>query len=233
MFVPLKDDNPLRVIRFQYVSLALIIINIAVFLWTGPLRGDEALLLTEYGFGVVPSELLDVSRVPNPDFNPIAEPLTLLSYMFLHAGWMHLIGNMAFLWVFADNVEDAFGSFGFALFYLICGIAAAMAHVLMVPDSHDPLIGASGAVSGVLAAYLLLYPKARVWVLFVMPIPIKIPAWIVLGGWFVLQFVSLYMEAPDGEQVAWWAHIGGFVTGLAFTLLLRSPLFVQPTERVH
>jgi membrane associated rhomboid family serine protease len=233
MFVPLKDDNPLKLIRFQYVSLAIIILNVFVFFMTGPMRGDEALLLTEVGYGVVPSELLDSSRFPSPAFNPISEPLTLITYMFLHAGWLHLLSNMAFMWVFADNVEDAFGSFGFALFYLLCGVAAAMTHALMLPNSHDPLIGASGAVSGVLAAYLLLYPRARVWVLFIMPIPIKIPAWIVLGGWLVLQVISLYAEPADVQEVAWWAHIGGFAMGLVFTLLLRSPLFVKAGVRDH
>jgi membrane associated rhomboid family serine protease len=233
MFVPLKDDNPLKLIRFQYVSLAIIILNVMVFCITGPLRGDEALLLSEVGYGVVPSELLDATRFPNPVFNPISEPLTLITYMFLHAGWLHLLSNMAFMWVFADNVEDAFGAFGFALFYLLCGVAAAMTHVLMLPNSHDPLIGASGAVSGVLAAYLLLYPRARVWVLFIMPIPIKIPAWMVLGGWLVLQVVSLYAESVDVQEVALWAHIGGFAMGLVFTLLLRSPLFVKTPTQVH
>jgi membrane associated rhomboid family serine protease len=231
MFVPLKDDNPLRLIRFQYVSLAIIVLNLLVFLISGPLRGAEALALTEYGYGVVPSEIWDVSRVVNPAFNPVSESLTLITYMFLHAGWLHLLGNLAFLWVFADNVEDAFGSFGFALFYLLCGVAGAMTHVYMVPDSHDPLIGASGAISGVLAAYLLLYPRARVWILLFMTIPVKIPAWIILTAWVILQFVSLYMQAADGEQVAWWAHIGGFAMGLLFTLLLRSPLFVQAQEK--
>ncbi len=226
MFVPLKDDQPLKVIRFQYVVLALIVMNVVLFLITGPLQGDEALMITVTGFGVVPSELLDVTRIAPADFNAVAEPLTLVTYMFLHAGWLHLLGNMAFLWVFADNIEDAFGHFGFVLFYLVCGIAAAMTHVFMMPDSHDPLIGASGAVSGILAAYLLLYPKARVWILLFMRIPMKIPAWIVLGGWCVLQFVSLGLEQPEAEAVAWWAHIGGFATGLVFTLILRSPLLI-------
>ncbi len=233
MFVPLKDDNPLKLIRFQYVSLAIIVLNIVIFLITGPLRGDEALMLSQYGFGVVPSELLDVQRNANPVFNPVSEPFTLLTYMFLHAGWLHLLSNMAFMWVFADNVEDAFGAFGFALFYMLCGIAAALTHVLMLPDSHDPLIGASGAVSGVLAAYLLLYPRARIWVLVIIPLPIRIPAWLVLGGWIGLQFASLWMDNPEALQVAWWAHIGGFATGLVFTLLLRSPLFVRSSQRVH
>jgi membrane associated rhomboid family serine protease len=227
MFVPLKDDNPLRLIRLHYVTLTLIALNVVLFLITGPLAGDLALMTIITGFGVVPTELLDAARVPAPDLNPVAEPLTLVTYMFLHAGWIHLASNMAFLWVFADNVEDAFGHFGFALFYILCGVAAAMAHVFMQQDSHAPLVGASGAVSGVLAAYLLLYPKARVWILLLMRIPLKIPAWAVLGGWIVLQFVMLAMEPQDAQEVAWWAHIGGFAMGLVFTLLLRSPLFVR------
>lgn len=227
MFVPLKDDNPLRLIRFQYVALAIIIVNVVVFLLTGVLQSEDALVWTETGFGVVPSELLDVQRMGNPAYNPISEPLTLITYQFLHAGWLHLLGNMAFLWVFADNVEDAFGHFGFALFYLMCGMVAALAHVFMMEGSHDPLIGASGAVSGVLAAYLLLYPKARIWILLFFAIPFRIPAWIALGGWIILQFVSLYSAGPETEAVAWWAHIGGFAMGLVFTLLLRSPLFVR------
>lgn len=227
MFVPLKDDQPLKVIRFQYVVIALIALNVILFLLTGPLRGDEALMITATGFGVVPTELLDVARQAPSMLNPVAEPFTLLTYMFLHGGWLHLIGNLAFLWVFADNIEDAFGHFGFALFYILCGIAAALAHVVMMPDSHEPLIGASGAVSGVLAAYFLLYPKARVWILLFMRIPLKIPAWIVLGGWIILQFVSLGFEQPEEQAVAWWAHIGGFAMGLIFTMILRSPLWVK------
>jgi membrane associated rhomboid family serine protease len=227
MFVPLKDDEPLKIIRFQYVVLAVIALNVLVFLVTGPLRGDEALMVTAAGFGVVPVELFDVSARHVTSFAQISEPFTLLTYMFLHAGWLHLLGNMAFLWVFADNIEDAFGHFGFLLFYVLCGVAAALAHALVEPQSTDPLIGASGAVSGILAAYLLLYPQARVWILFLMRIPLKIPAWIVLGGWLLFQFVSLGMEQPEGQAVAWWAHIGGFATGLVFTLLLRSPAWAR------
>lgn len=227
MFVPLKDDQPLKVIRFQYVVMALIVLNVIMFLLTGPLRGDEALMITATGFGVVPVELFDGVARSAAEFNPISEPLTLLSYMFLHAGWLHLLGNIAFLWVFADNIEDAFGHFGFLLFYILCGIAAALAHALVEPRSFDPLIGASGAVSGVLGAYLLLYPQARIWILFLMRIPLKIPAWIVLGGWLAFQFVSLGLEQPEGPAVAWWAHIGGFATGLLFTLLLRSPVWAR------
>jgi membrane associated rhomboid family serine protease len=227
MFVPLKDDQPLKVIRFQYVVLALIIANVLVFLLTGPLRGEEALMITATGFGLVPVELLNLGAQDLQAFNPVAEPVTLLSYMFLHAGWLHLIGNLAFLWVFADNIEDAFGHFGFLLFYIMCGVGAGLAHAFVEPQSTAPLIGASGAMSGVLAAYLLLYPQARVWILFLMRVPLKIPAWIVLGGWIILQFVSLGFEQPEEQAVAWWAHIGGFATGLLFTLILRSPLWAR------
>lgn len=227
MFVPLKDDQPLKVIRFQYVVLALVVLNAVLFLLTGPLLGDEALMVTATGFGMVPSELLNAASHNAVGFHPIAEPLTLLSYMFLHGGWLHLIGNMAFLWVFADNIEDVFGHIGFLFFYLVCGIAAALAHALIMPQSMEPLIGASGAVSGVLAAYLLLYPSARVWILLFMRIPVKIPAWIVLGGWIIFQFVSLAMEQPESQAVAWWAHIGGFAAGLLLTLLFRLPAVVR------
>lgn len=223
MFIPLKDDTPLRLIRFQYVTAAIIAVNVMIFLVTGPLLGDEGLMAAITGFGLVPAELFDGARASARGFHPIAEPLTLFSSMFLHAGWMHLLGNMAFLWVFADNVEDAFGHVGFLLFYLLCGVAAGLTHALMQAGSQEPLVGASGAVSGVLAAYLLLYPRARIWILLLMRLPLRIPAWIVLGGWIVLQFVSLYMDQPEELAVAWWAHIGGFAMGLVYTLILRSP----------
>jgi membrane associated rhomboid family serine protease len=227
MFVPLKDDNPLRLIRFQYVTLALIVLNVVIYLLTGPLVGEEALMLTVSGFGLVPSELLHGAAQAAPPFQPISEPLTLFTHMFLHAGWIHLLGNMAFLWVFADNIEDAFGPINFTIFYLLCGVGAGLTHVFMQAQSVAPLIGASGAMSGVLAAYLLLYPKARVWILLLMRLPLKIPAWIILGGWLILQFVSLTFEDPDAQSVAWWAHIGGFATGLILTLVLRSPLLIR------
>jgi membrane associated rhomboid family serine protease len=227
MFVPLKDDEPLKVIRFQYVVLALIALNVVLFLLTGPLVGEEALMTTATGFGVVPVELFDVAAQNFETFNPVSEPVTLFSYMFLHAGWLHLLGNMAFLWVFADNIEDAFGHLGFLVFYIMCGVAAALAHAVMEPQSAAPLIGASGAMSGVIAAYLLLYPQARIWILLFMRIPLKIPAWIVLGGWIILQIVSLGLEQPEEQAVAWWAHIGGFIAGLILTLLIRSPVLAR------
>jgi membrane associated rhomboid family serine protease len=162
------------------------------------------------------------SIVPGAD--QIPEPLTYVTYSFLHGGWLHLIVNMLFLWVFADNVEDAFGHGAFVILYLLCAIGAALVHTLLAPQSDAPLIGASGAVAGVLGAYVLLYPRARVWVLLFMRLPLPIPALYVVIGWLVLQFVSLYLSRPDDVSVAWWAHIGGFASGFALTLLLRSRL---------
>ena len=228
MFVPLHDDTPLKVIRFQFVTLAIIVGNVIIFLMTGAFQSDQVLADVATGFGVVPSELTHAFP-QNIPYSPIPEPLTFLTYMFLHAGWMHLISNMLFLWVFADNVEDAFGYFAFALFYLLCGIFGALAHVLMTPNSSAPLIGASGAVSGVIGAYVLLYPKARVWILLFFRIPLRISAVWVLGGWFLLQVFNVLMAEKNNDlEVAWWAHIGGFIAGIAITLVLRSRLLIRP-----
>ncbi len=228
MFVPLHDDTPLKVIRFQFVTLAIIVGNVVIFLMTGAFQSDLFLADVATSYGVVPADLTHAAS-QNIPYSPIPEPLTFITYMFLHAGWLHLISNMLFLWVFADNVEDAFGYFAFALFYLLCGIAGALVHVMMAPDSPAPLIGASGAVSGVIGAYVLLYPKARVWILLFFRIPLRISAIWILGGWFLLQVFSvLTAESGSDVQVAWWAHIGGFIAGLAITLVLRSRLLVRP-----
>jgi membrane associated rhomboid family serine protease len=227
MFVPLHDNTPLQVIRFQYVTGALIIVNVVLFLLTGAFDSEETLWAIASGYGIVPVEMINVVD-PGTAYNPIPEPLTLITYQFLHGGWWHLIANMAFLWVFADNVEDAFGHAGFLIFYLLCGIAAGMLHTLMQPQSGAPLIGASGAVSGVLASYMLLYPRARVWILLFMRIPLPISAIWALGGWFALQLISAFISTEDSTLVAWWAHIGGFLTGLILTFVLRSRLLVRP-----
>lgn len=226
MFVPLHDDTPLRVIRFQFVTLSIIAANVVVFLMTGAFTSEQALEAVATGFGVIPAELTHVGRL-DPALHPVPEPATLVTYMFLHAGWLHLISNMVFLWVFADNVEDAFGHFAFLLFYLLTGITGGLTHVLMAPASFSPLIGASGAVSGVIAAYMLLYPKARIWILLFLRLPIRIGAIWVLGGWFALQVLSLLLTGQEDVQVAWWAHIGGFFAGLAITFLLRSRLLIR------
>ncbi len=226
MFVPLHDNTPLKVIRFQFVTLAIIVGNVVIFLMTGAFQSDLFLANVATSFGVVPSDI--TLGVPQ---SPVPEPLTFVTYMFLHAGWIHLISNMLFLWVFADNVEDAFGYFAFTLFYLLCGIAGALAHVMMTPDSPAPLIGASGAVSGIIGAYVLLYPKARIWILLFYRIPLRISAIWVLGGWFLLQVFSVLTAGTDSDvQVAWWAHIGGFFAGLVITLVLRSRLLIRTSN---
>ena len=227
MLVPLKDDNPLQVIRFQVVTALIVVINVVVFLLTGALVKPEFSSAIATAWGVVPVELFSPGMAVPLSLEPVPEPLTLVTYMFLHGGWLHIIFNMAFLWVFADNIEDAFGHFGFALFYLLCGIAGGLVHAIMQPASQIPVIGASGAVSGVLGAYLLLFPKARLWVFFYLPIPFRIPAVIVLGIWFATQIMGVFTPAEDGQLVAWWAHIGGFATGLILTMLLRSRLLVK------
>jgi membrane associated rhomboid family serine protease len=227
VFVPLHDDTPLKVIRFQFVTLTIIAGNVIIFLMTGAFQSDTVLAGFADSFGVVPSDLTNAFS-QNIPYSPIPEPLTFLTYMFLHASWLHLISNMLFLWVFADNIEDAFGYFAFVLFYLLCGIAGALAHVLMTPGSTAPLIGASGAVSGVIGGYALLYPHARIWILLFFRIPLRISAIWVLGGWFLLQIFSVLTAQPAGKiEVAWWAHIGGFVAGLAITFLLRSRLLIR------
>jgi membrane associated rhomboid family serine protease len=230
MFVPLHDNTPLKVIRFQFVTLAIIVGNVIIFLMTGAFQSDQVLAGVATSFGVVPSDLTH-SASQNIPYSPIPEPLTFITYMFLHAGWLHLISNMLFLWVFADNVEDAFGYFAFVLFYLLCGIAGALAHVMMSPNSIAPLIGASGAVSGVIGAYVLLYPRARIWILLFYRIPLRISAIWVLGGWFLLQVFSVLTAGTDSDvQVAWWAHIGGFIAGLVITLVLRSRLLIRTSN---
>ncbi len=223
MFIPLHDDTPHYVIRFQWVTLALLVLNAGLFLLTGAFRSDAMLATLAEGFGVVPVEMFKTfAGVAHQ--GPVPEAITLFTYPFFHASWLHLIGNMLFLWVFADNVEDAFGPVGFVMFYMICGVAGGLLHLVMMAQSDWPLIGASGAVSGVLASYVLLFPRARVWILLFMRIPLPLPAIWVLGGWFALQVIGLFM-AKTGENVALWAHIGGFGAGLLVTILARPYLF--------
>ena len=229
MFVPLHDDTPLRVIRFQWMTGGLILLNLLVFIFTHFMVGGDGELATLYFYGVIPIELVDNATPPGP--TPIPELFTLLTYQFLHAGWLHLIANMLFMWVFADNVEDAFGPVPFLIFYLSCGIGAGLVHAWLAPNSDAPLVGASGAVGGVMAAYMLLYPHARVWILLIFRIPLRISAIWVLGGWFLLQIYSVLTAEKSAEiEVAWWAHIGGFGAGLAITFLLRSRLLIRTSR---
>ena len=222
VFIPLSDDNPLRSIRFQWVTVGIIAANLAAFAWQNVGSGQSVAA----SFALIPSELFQVSILGGPARGPydtlaVPEGYTLLTYMFLHGDILHLLSNMLFLWVFGDNVEDAMGHIKFIVFYLICGIAGGLAHSLVLPTSKLPLIGASGAVAGVIAAYLILHPRVMVWVLAFRFIPLRISAAWVLGIWVATQLFMVIINQPD--QVAWWAHIGGMVAGAILIVFMRRP----------
>lgn len=211
---PIRDHNPSG--RTPYVTYALIVMNIAVFLlyWLG-LDHGRALDIFLLNWGLVPARIMAGQGYE-----------TLFTSMFLHGGWLHLAGNMLFLWIFGDNVEDAMGHLAFGLFYLGCGLAAAALQIAGDPSALYPMVGASGAIAGVLGGYLLLYPLAKVDVLIIIVIFFRIfsiPAWLVLGVWIGLQTFNGLMNTADG--VAYLAHIGGFVAGMVLTVpvwLLRG-----------
>jgi membrane associated rhomboid family serine protease len=233
MFVPIRDENRLRSISFQYVTLGIIAVNVAVFLG---LQLPDLLQSDLCGqmqfaklFGVVPIELAGTQTTidgcaPSGAFS-IPEPLTLITYQFLHGDVLHLIGNMLFLWVFGDNVEDALGHVKFLIFYLVCGIAGALAHVLLTAEPSAPLIGASASIAGVVGAYLMLHPNVNVWVLVLRIIPLKLRAVWILGAWVAmnLAFAVAPMLAGGDPLVAWWAHVGGIVAGVLLVLVMRRP----------
>ena len=232
VFVPLRDENPLRVIRWQWVTMGLIVANALIFIITVYYQNfTNAEQSIAGSFATVPVELLNSGLgAARGRFDSLAvpEPLTLITYQFLHGSPLHLVGNMLFLWVFGDNIEDATGHVKFLVFYLLCGIAGGVAHAVMSPASQIPLIGASGAVAGVIAAYLVLHPRVRVWVLAFRFIPLRISAMWVLGAWVLTQFVMLFI--PDTGPVAWWAHIGGLIAGALLIVFMRrpgTPLFDQ------
>jgi len=212
--IPLKDDNKIKDIRFQYVTVSIIVACVAVFLWQLSLGEQE--FKYALGLGTIPSVLVGTKEL-HPDLVLVPTWLTPITSLFLHGGWMHLIFNMLFLWVFGDAIEDSMGHIRFIIFYLLCGVIATMAHVALSIDSQAPLVGASGAISGVLGAYLVLHPKSRLLVLFMHIIPLRLPAIVVLLGWIGFQFLSLGSES----DTAWWAHIGGFVAGMVLIAPFR------------
>ncbi|HET6927913.1 MAG TPA: rhomboid family intramembrane serine protease [Hyphomicrobiaceae bacterium] len=221
-FIPISDDNPLRSIRVAWVTWGLIAANVLVFglELLGDGSGTQAAIVS---FAVVPSELLhDFGGSVSTGLPvPVPEWVTLITYQFLHGGVLHLFSNMLFLWVFGDNIEDALGHLKFLIFYLLCGVAGGLAHAALMSSSQLPLIGASGAVSGVIAAYLMLHPRVRVWVLAFRILPLRVPAAWVLGFWVVSQFVMAVVAPTD--EVAWWAHIGGMAAGAILVLFMRRP----------
>ena len=218
------------VIRFQYVTGGIIVVNIVLFLLTGAFANDQSLWAVAAGYGVVPADLTNILP-PVIGFNAIPEPLTLLTYQFLHGGWLHLISNMLFLWVFADNIEDAFGHFGFALFYLLCGIAGGLMHTMLqthFAGAADRRVGRGFGRARRLSAALSRAPMCGSCCSCACRCGSR-PFW-ALGGWFVLQIVVIFMTSQDDVDVAWGAHIGGFLAGLVLTIVLRSRLLMKPSR---
>lgn len=210
MFFPYKDDNPTY--SFPWVTLTILAANIGVYVWQLLSPLSDLVIVSRYG--AIPYALTSFDKV-----QPISPFATVFTSMFMHGGLFHLLGNMLYLWIFGDNVEDAIGHFRFLVFYLLSGVVAVYGHAFTDPDSLVPMVGASGAVSGILGAYLLLFPGARVFTLVFFGLfwVIQIPAIIVIGMWAVMQFMNGLVSAAvphQGGGVAWFAHIGGFVFGM-------------------
>ncbi len=217
MVIPLYDDAELKFLRRPAVNWTLIFINVAVFLVVrSEIFGDPLTIIR--GFALIPRVLFGEAQLAKWIVGPPAA-LTLLTSLFFHSGWLHLIGNMLFLYVLGDNVEDAMGSLHYLLFYLTCGVASGVVFAYAAPETVMPLVGASGAISGVCAAYLMLYPRATIFGLAAI-FPIRAPAWMFVGAWIVLQIIHVLFGEQD--HVAWIAHLGGIVAGLILT-----PMFAR------
>jgi membrane associated rhomboid family serine protease len=220
LFLPLYDTNPLRHVLRPYVTWTLILVTCLIHFVVqyGPV--PEAAQAVPVSFGVIPSVIEGTRRLPMI-YEIIPAPLTLITYAFLHGDFWHLAGNMLFLWVFGDNIEDAFGHFKFFCFYIVAAIFAGMVYTVTHPTSGLPLIGASGAVAAIVAAYIMLHPHVKLWVLALGRIPLSIPAWVALGAWILFQFYNIAIQ-PD-DNVAWWAHVGGLFAGAMLVLVFRRP----------
>lgn len=223
--LPLRDDNPTSLTPI--VTLGLIVVCTVVHVYKALLPHPEAQGLI-LGLGTIPA-VISGDAILQPELALVPPLLSLLTAMFVHGDILHLGGNLLYLWIFGNNVEDAMGHLRFLAFYLICGVAAALLHIVQAPGSPVPMVGASGAISGVLGAYLILFPFARVFVWFGFVFMFWVPALVVLGLWFGLQALNVLAD-PTGAAsgVAWWAHLGGFGVGMLLTPLLRRrgfPLF--------
>jgi membrane associated rhomboid family serine protease len=229
---PISDDNPR--VRFPLATVVLIALNALAWVGVQGLGDHQALAASLCHYALVPGELL--GNVPAGTMIPVGQelacelsgaprPTTLITSMFMHGGWFHILGNMWFLWIFGDNVEDELGPVRFTLFYLVCGLAAAFAQALVNPQSLLPMVGASGAIGGVMGAYALLFPKVRVRLLIILGFyvtTISVPAIYMLGYWFLLQLLQgIPALGTDQGGVAFWAHMGGFLAGLALAWVFR------------
>lgn len=222
-FIPLYDDNPHRYIGRggQGITMGIIVFTTLVHLVVQSdliFPADDILL---YSFALIPADLTGYADRPE-ELLPVPAWLTLVTHAFLHGDWLHLGGNMLFLWVFGDNVEDAVGHWRFILFYLLSAVGGGLVQVAIMPDSMAAVVGASGAVAGIVAAYLILYPKAKIWVLLFARIPLRLAAMWVLGAWILVQFWSV-LSTDAEEGIAWWAHIGGLAAGALLIVVLRRP----------
>ena len=232
--IPLNDENPTR--TRPVITVSLIVANASM--WVYELVHGVQLSVLDYGVipqwmlrGISSGPILLPHGVQAQLLQEVPWPFTVLTAMFAHAGWLHLIGNMWFLWIFGDNLEDRMGRVRYVLFYLVCGVLATGTQVLATPSSVAPMVGASGAIAGVLGGYILLYPTARVrclWVLIVFVTTIRVPAFILLGLWFLSQFLT-----PRESGVAWEAHVGGFLAGLALVKLFVDDNDLPPVAYVH
>ena len=234
---PYRDDNPL--FRTPVVTVALIAVNLLTWVVVQGIGSEPALSRSVCELGLIPGDFLErITRPVSIQLSPTATCVvggerlwyTPLTSMFLHGGWLHLIGNMWFLWIFGNNVEDSMGRARFVAFYLLCGLSAAASQTLTEPNSVIPMVGASGAIGGVMGGYIVLYPTVRVHLLIFLGFyitTIAVPAFLMLGFWFLLQIVSGLPGLGSGEGgVAFWAHVGGFAAGAVLILLFRNPELV-------
>jgi membrane associated rhomboid family serine protease len=236
---PYRDENVS--LRTPIATFALIAANVAVWLLVQGAGSPMALATSVCNLGLVAGELTE-RLAPGTVFpmgdgldcvvDPGRQPFHLLTHMFLHGSWMHLLGNMWFLWIFGNNVEDSMGRLRFVVFYLVCGLAAAALQVWVTPDSGVPMVGASGAISGVMGGYVVLYPFARVFVLVPLGFfltTFALPAWTMIGYWALIQFVSGVASLSEGEPggVAFWAHFGGLIAGIVLVKLFARSAYVE------
>jgi membrane associated rhomboid family serine protease len=246
---PYRDDNP--TLATPAVTFMLIAANVVMWVVIQGMGAEPNLSRSVCELGLIPGEFL--GRLPDGYRVPMGEStmcvlgeerswFTPLTSMFLHGGWFHLIGNMWFLWVFGNNVEDSMGHVRYLAFYILCGLAAAAAQTWVIPSSPIPMVGASGAISGVMGAYIVLYPRVRVHmlvILFIFITRIVVPAYLMLGYWFLLQIIGGGLTSGEGGGVAFWAHAGGFIAGAILINLFRDPVLVakhramaQTTDRL-
>jgi membrane associated rhomboid family serine protease len=237
--LPYRDDNP--TVLTPVVTAGIIIANLAIWILIQGMGSEPALPRTVCELGLIPGDLLH--RLPVGSSFQMGDGYacivtagnawyTVVTSMFLHGGWLHILGNMWFLWLFGNNVEDVMGHGRFLVFYLVCGLAAAAAQVLIDPDSAAPMIGASGAIGGIMGAYVVLYPRVRVhtimWLVIIFRV--TLPAWVMLGYWFLLQVVGAGTDPVGG--VAVWAHIGGFIAGAVLIMVFRNPALQLRREQL-